>query len=143
MRTLSRYINLLLGIVLMISCATAQRYECPINTKDLQQLKVKDKYVVTSQIRLTQHSADAKDSISISGKVFDRISGEPIPAVVNIVGQSEGTMASVDGTFNLRLRKTPFQLEFIHIGNDTFITKRIKPTGNVNVELCLGTTVVK
>lgn len=142
MKALLKFASFFGGILLIVSCAGSRQYECPINAKDFERLRIKNKYTVTSNIKLT-YQPNPTDSINVFGVVFDRISGEPLQAVINVIGQNKGTVAHADGSFNLRISKKPFQLEFIHVGNDKLITKKIEPSGNVDIDLCLGKTVVK
>ncbi len=71
-------------------------------------------------ITLTQLFAQGGNQIRISGKVSDKITGEPIPGVIVSVKDSKtGVTTSLDGTYSILVLKTSTDLVYSFIGYQT------------------------
>lgn len=79
---------------------------------------------------------------TITGKVSDAKSNEPLPGVSIVVsGTTTGTISDIDGNFILRVPASDSQLEFSMIGYEKQLAK-IEGTNTLNILLAASTTAL-
>jgi len=133
--------SLLPFISLVASCQT---YKCPISQTERSKLEKKTEYTVKTQYQVIAASTSTNnDSVQVYGSIFDRISGEPLAALIQITEIKIGATADDKGQFKLLIPKGVYKLEVINPGNFTFTTEQIKFEGDTQVNVCLGTSVIK
>ena len=137
--TLSVYIT-----IIVCSCKTSsQTYECPINKIELKKLEKKIHYEVKTQYQVIESSFSKGDSVVITGFVYDRITGDPLSANVIIDGTDIGQKANSNGYFKLTVHTGEARLYITHLGSTSFKTELLKLKKDVQINICLGTTVIE
>lgn len=138
-------IKLFLGLliaVLITSCKA--QYSCPLNKSRVEKLNQKVKYEVKGTYQKNiLYKSFSNDSIIVYGNINDRINGEPLSAIVGVVNDKDWVESKSTGYYELKLLKGNHKLQVINGGNTTLITKEINFQSNVNINFCLGTTIIK
>ena len=126
------------------SIASCQTYKCPISQSERSKLEKKIEYKVKTQCQVIAATTSvSKDSVQVYGSIFDRISGEPLAALIQITEIKIGATADDKGQFKLLIPKGAYKLEVVNPGSFTFVTKQIQFESDTQVNVCLGTSVIK
>ncbi len=128
---------LILVTVLAVENATAQQTQSrESNTpNELNRMT----YLSTSVIQNTPSNSDER-SETITGRVTDSQTGEPLPGVnIIIQGTSTGTSTDADGAFRLNVDDTDITLFVTYIG---YHQKEVEVSGRSNIEIVLESAVI-
>ncbi len=102
--------------------------------------KAEATYTVLDKIIVIRSLNDPKKGITISGKVMDDATGEPLPGVnIVIKGTTSGTVTDATGNFTLESDKEEVVLQVSFVG---YISKDMTVNSSQNIEIRLAPDVM-
>lgn len=141
LRTLKPLILAAILLAISFNCF-CQPSSCPLTASELKKLEKRS----TNEIKTIADfhtESDSLKSVEVRGTIRDRRSGEPIPALINIIGTGLSFTADASGAFVMNIPKGPFSIEVIYPGFNKFTSETFIPKGKTKIDVCLGTTVIK